>query len=475
MKKLFMIVLSLLTFLLPVASTGCFQPTEDSESPSSIESSEVESGEDSSSNVEEGEEAPFTVALQTMDGSSVEDLETQSISAIWTSVDGASVFQAPFNGAGEASSVEPDGEYQVTLSKIPSGYTYNPNIYEANNKNKKVVIELYPLREFTGSYGTDPYNPLKAETIGAYRFTFNDPSDEFYFQFAATYAGKISFESLLDVTANEILPYFAKGANAMYFGNPQKITGGGAENTYTKNFYWEHNLTDSQDLIFVMGVEAREDATFPVIVDLLIDKSEYEGEGFGYEVVKAPVDLAKAEEPKKKTSFVLLADSAGQWNGGMAFKEELVAFDEETGYYYRNKNYGKRDSNDNALAPAPDLNKKIYAVLTRDIPDYYVYTDPGGNVPNMGLSYRKEHLCSNSKKDYSEFINAYFEKVNSDGTYPVDAALKEYLYDYSVSRNLFHDMSGLGGFPEEHRYQSTGGARWMFVCGFYEYDIIIGG
>lgn len=467
MKKILTLVLSLFTFLMPIFSAGCFQSAEESSESQSASESDAVSSEESSS----GEETvgdSFSVTLHTTDGGSLNGIEESGIYAIWTSKEGASIYQAPFNEKGVATCEEPDGEYQVTLSELPDGYTYNPNIYEVDNKNKSVVIDLYPLREFTGSSnGKDPYNPFKAEDIGAYRFTFKNASEQYYFRFSASYSGKIIFESLLDVTANEISPYFGKGANSQYFGNPEKITGGGAESSYTKNFYWACNLSESQNLIFVMGVDAREDATFPVTIDLLISKEEYEGEGYGYEVVEPPVDLPQATNPLNGTRFVLLADVAGSWNGKKIFDEKMVVFDEETGYYYRNKNYGKN------LPAVADKNKRIYAVLTRDIPGYFVYVEPSGNIPNKGLSYREIQLFKNSKKNYTYFIKEYFGKVNSDGTYPVDAALKEYLNDYSVSHGLFHDLSGLGGFPEEHGYQATKGAEWLFVCGFYEYNIII--
>ena len=38
-----------------------------------------------------------------------------------------------------------DGDFQVYLDNLPSGYTYNPNIYHADNDNPTIEIELLKI------------------------------------------------------------------------------------------------------------------------------------------------------------------------------------------------------------------------------------------------------------------------------------------------------------------------------------------
>ena len=100
------------------------------------------------------DEEPFTVSLS-FSGAAFVPL--QPISAQWS--DGYSYHQAAFDEYGEARITGLDGDYQVTLTDLPAGYTYNPNIYRANNDNRHVTIELYQLGS-TRKNGTDLYEKI---------------------------------------------------------------------------------------------------------------------------------------------------------------------------------------------------------------------------------------------------------------------------------------------------------------------------
>ncbi len=476
MKKIITLLLSSILVIATLLS-GC---GVDYRAPNS--SFGVESGEDSSV-----EETPagdcYTVRLQTSDGSRWSSLA--GLYAVWTDKTGADMYKASFDKDGVAVCYEPDGEYYVTLSGLPTGYTYNPNAYEANNDAKETVVKLYPLRSLTGGDGGVSPDHFQIKQAGAYRFTFEKETDEFYFTFSGTSSGKISLQTLIDITTNELSPTLYECFGTHLPKVRKEITGGGASNTFTKNIYCEYNLTGSQEMLFKTGVETAKEGLYPVTVDLLIEQNEYEGDYSNLTEMPKPVlDLPEAlkelyineagEEtwrakitPVGKT-FVSLANyTRGSFSANRNFDVSLIAFDEETGLYYFNKNYAKPDAE-----PTPDKKYPLYAVLKRDVPGLNT-TDLGG-VHNLGLSYKDSyHLCTNSRRDYTKFISAYMERCSTDGSYPVDKNLETYLNDVSITRNIFFDGHGtaeLGGnwgdFPSGSYYADSA-SRWLFACGIY--------
>ncbi len=464
MKKIITLLLSALLCLFPLIGTGCFAVEESSSSSDGV-------GGGIQTEVEVDEKS-FTAQLTTADGSPMYFLGQESLFAIWTEIGGSNVYQAPFDKNGLAVCNQADGEYLLTLSKTPAGYTYNPNGYRPNNDAKRATIELYPLRDFGEGTG-QLYSSYAATTTGAYRFTFENASQQFYFYLGPTFSGKFSLQSLLDVTQNEVLPKLYKGHNLMYDKYPTEIVGGGAENTYTKNFYYEENLTGSNELPFKIGVETRQDVEFPVVIDILISKTAYEGEGYGLTMVEKPNLLLpdnlregeangawKAKRPSG--TFVSIANSTRRpWVAAKTFNQKMVV--EYQGIYYMNKNYGKKQG-DKDVEAEPDLTKPLYAVLTRDIQNILWYVNPMGQHPDLGLRHYKP-LCPNSGKNYTDFIQAYYDRVNTDGSYPVDKGLQEFLADFSEAQRIFFD--GYGGLAESNGYKADSNSRWLFVCGYY--------
>ncbi len=458
MKKLVPLLLSILFSVLACFSAGCIVESRDPNASFGIGSGDSATS-DSSGAGEHENQKPFTVKLNTTDGKSVESYA--DIYAIWTAVGGVGVYQAPFDASGMATCYGPDGEYQVTLSSAPTGYTYNPNIYYADNNGNHKTIDLYPLRDFTGGDGSNAFeNAYKARTTGAYRFTFNRPADTFFFTFGASYSGEMSFQSLLDVTANEVSPIFYE--HFISTGSQrQEIKGGGAENSYTKNFYFTTKFTDSQGGLYRMAVETINANAFPVTVDILIQKDgEYTESGSNLEIVAIPENLEAALEPPTGSTFVFLPDTNGK-----VLDEEMVVYVKEEDCYYLNKTYNQVDEAGKPLEPVADRQKPIFAVLTRDIPGVIDTYDMSGNRLDVGLSHGEiRQTCYSSGKDYTQFIRAHFALTNSDGSYQVTARLKNYLYDYSESKQLFYDNQGF----LEPEYQTDSASRWLFACGYYE-------
>ncbi len=436
MKKRITLLLSLLLCLFVTFGVGC--------------SSYYQTGgggdlSNSTTDSSSGEEKPqgdaYSVTLKTTDGGSLPSLS--GVYAQWTEINGANVYRAPFDEEGVATSYKPDGEYQVTLSTTPTGYTYDPNIYFADNTANDEIIELYPLRGLSGGDGSNVYEQVyKINTTGAYRFTFESSSDAFFFTFGAAYSGKMTFRSLLDVTANEVLPVFYEWIWSVNKPGPA-VVGGAAENSYTKNFYHEVELSNSQSQSFKIGVETVNEKAFPISIDVLIQKEgEYTQSGISLQMVPPPTNLIDYSEEMPTGAFTVLADTNGK-----LLDESMVVYDETDDRYYL------KDSEGNA-----DKSKMLYAMLKKDVP---------GLTSGAGLSYAEvRHTSYETGKNYTQFINAHFMAANKDGSYPVTAALKEYLYDFSVKTPMFFDGKGSA---EGDGYQvATIHSQWLFACGYYE-------
>lgn len=251
---------------------------------------------------DETEEEPFTVSLS-FSGAAFVPL--QPISAQWS--DGYSYHQAAFDEYGEARITGLDGDYQVTLTGLPTGYTYNPNIYRANNDNRHVTIELYQLGS-TRKDGSNMYDKIIAlQSMGVYRATLTadgskvDPvqhervkkGEMIFFQFVPKQAGTYSIESWMDITANLVNPVIeVYYGTAMYKTYGYAVDGGGVEGNYTKNFRCEVNVDDEQiGMVFAFGIRVTSKIdVFPVTVDFSL---QYED---SYDVEYKPGAWMMADE-----------------------------------------------------------------------------------------------------------------------------------------------------------------------------------
>ncbi len=459
MKKIVTVLLSALFCAFSFLFTACAEEI----APNGSFGGSAGESTDSSQILPQGE--AFTVKLYTTDGGELPSL--LGIRAIWTSTEGGDIYQAEFDETGKATCYGPDGEYRITLSKTPSGYTYNPNIYFADNQTTDRTIDLYPLRSLTGGAGNRPPDHAQVRTTGAYRFTFDTPDSEIFFVFGAHYSGKMCFESLLDVTANEISPIFYKlNVNHIAYNENSKrteIIGGGASNTYTKNFKFEGELSDSQDMLFIIGVDTVNPNAFPVSIDVLIQKTgEYTDTDSIYEDPGLDIENIPVADLPSGT-FTSIADYNNQLTGAKSFDERMVV--EKDGKYYYNANYNQKDEFGVDLTPVADESKQLYVVLTRDVMGIFETYDRQGGHANKGITYFeiRQRL---GKYDYTAFIAAYEAKVNSDGSYPVNNDLKQYLVDFNNHKQMFYDGHGsvesMGtGYTA---YKESG---WLFVCGFY--------
>ena len=214
---------------------------------------------------------PFTVTLK-LDGEAFIPDADENVLVQWT--DGFSYHSAKMED-GVAAVTGLDGDYRVTLSGLPSGYAYNPNVYVATNDNRNTEIEIYEIITARGT-GADLYqNIIKLYYTGVYEAEIKRASQRLYYQFMHSESGTYTIESWVDVTQNSINPiadvYYG---HAQYKNFAYSIDDGGVSSTYTKNFVYSFDV-DSTNIgsIYAFGLKLTEiSGRYPAKVHIAIKK-----------------------------------------------------------------------------------------------------------------------------------------------------------------------------------------------------------
>ena len=248
-----------LILLLAVALTGCDEYNPAVNTPGNNRETDTESGgevvTDEDGNVDPN---PYTVTL-TVEGRPYTPSATNPITVRWSN--GFSLHTADVGEGGVARIGGLDGDYDVTLSSVPEGYAYNPNIHRATGDDRNIEIELYPLTEATGK-SNDLYHGIRMRYTGVYCTEITSADKEVYFEFIPTESGTYSVESWMDTEADNVNPsvnYY--GANSAFRSFQYRVDEGGAASAYTKNFKLdvqmaEENFSTGGSVVFVFGVKA---------------------------------------------------------------------------------------------------------------------------------------------------------------------------------------------------------------------------
>lgn len=372
------------------------------------------------------------------------------IQAQWTNLDTGEKHRAYFDEDGIASITGLDGDYQVTLDKLPDGYTYNPNIYRATNTAKEVAIMLYAITPTSGT-GADPFHQIiTIATTGAYRVTLQSPDQEIWFKVRPSGNGIYSIESLVDVTANKINPtlYRYYGSDAYVNPDPAEIIdGGGYESSFTKNFRWEFTLSTGEvgaPFLFVIRTTNNDPTAYPINIDFIYDRDGDFTGGMEPAVTVNPThDFSTWNwQSTPNGTFTYSAYRDGIEHN--LLDQTMVKLNPEDGFYYYY---------DEVTGEYGDM---LFAKITEpteivDLP----FTD----TTYMNIRYL-------NGKNYFNFIHqGYALHVNLDGCYPVTEELRQFLQDYATSQALFDDGNGLA---ELGGYNSDEDSMWMYACGFYK-------
>jgi hypothetical protein len=270
MKKIFV---STVLILLVVSMIGCgvYTPAINSPGESSTDVGGTNTAPDSTGD-DLPEENSYTVSLRYNGDPYVPQDE---IYAHWT--DGYSFYNAAFNEQGIAAVGDLDGNYTVTLSAIPDGLVYNPNIYVATATDRNVVIDLYDISKPEKGTGKSLYKCFEISDIGVFRAEVPKATSEIFYQFVPSEEGKYIVESWVDVTAGLINPkadLYNGTFASKYFD--RTLDDGGARKGYTKNFKYEIEVDKSMIgnvYTFAIHVETKATEFVPVFVDFAISRN----------------------------------------------------------------------------------------------------------------------------------------------------------------------------------------------------------
>ena len=202
---------------------------------------------------------------------------TTSMNVYWN--DGYNVHIAPVDNSGYAVIDGLDGDYNVTLSSVPSGYAYDPNAYVATNDNRNIIIDMYDLNMLRGS-GTGLYECYQINETGVYTITVQSEGDLSYIQFAPQTNGVYTVESWVNVVDDNVSPIcMAYLGSSQYKYGEYKVTDVGVCGSYTRNFIHTVKIADdnissggSQTFTFAVTAETKA-GVYPVNLTFAVKRN----------------------------------------------------------------------------------------------------------------------------------------------------------------------------------------------------------
>lgn len=451
MKKFLVIVLSLLIAIFCVGCGSLSMPDEPVDDPNQGVTKPGGNDKDDDSIV-------FKVTLIYNNGPfyPLEDMYAQ-----WTGDDG--VHNAKFNVFGIAEIKGLDGDYKVTLSNVPTGYTYDPNNHYVGNDNPELTLEILKLNTLNKSAydGSTQNNPIIVRELGTYRAKFSK-NQTIYFWYSPLAAGNYSVESWIDVVANEVNPHLNKyiSNSGGYVAFDRGVDGGGSYSSFSKNFRMEISISADQVVVpdptmgpmqgngwlFGIYIDVVNDFLFPYDVDFTIKfESEYIEADPVYELVEPKGPFATeewwAENPSgSKLQYVF--DDTNKIMTPSHFLGEIKLNPADGFYHFYN-------------AQTQEYGKVVYAMIAKDNP-FIAAEGMGFTFPAIPLRF--------AGKNYYEFIATYKDYCDGKGVHPLNEELKEFLQGYAISQFLFDDGEG---WAESLGYSSSEDNMWLFACCYY--------
>lgn len=141
-----------------------------------------------------------------------------------------------------------EGGYFVHVAEgtLPTGYTYNPNIYTTDVKNRNIEIKL--LRIETPKAGEGTIEAPYQVGVGTYVVKVDVATEYPYFVFTATEPGTYEIESLaVDKLATTIIePLYINFGTNLSNSEPEYVFSGGVG----KNFKTTFTITDQPNHYF---------------------------------------------------------------------------------------------------------------------------------------------------------------------------------------------------------------------------------
>ena len=385
-----------------------------------------------------------------------------------------------------------DGDFNVYLNNVPEGYSYNPNIYRADNDNPVVEIELYKLSRISKGSGTKLYDEYQMSSTGVYRTTISKSQQKVYYEYKPTKAGYYVLETMVNVFEDSVNPkvdiYQGTFAYKPQTPNQAGLDSGGysLKNGFVKNVKWVVKLTEEQvSNVYTFAIYAdSKTGVYPINVDF---KITYEGEYYVDDIVSKLINaeeihslvecanchktysnettstictscggnIVKSSKPTYNSSkymFVNTDGGIGNYYGGSSNGSGLLIgsgfkYNEETGFWHVYNN------------TTGEFGPVLCAKITQPCAYYE-------EALNMIESHGNKNLTvSNGTENYKVFVEQQYAGVcNADGVCFVTNEMKEFLQKFSVAQRLFFDGNG---FVESTGVYAAEEDQWLFACGYY--------
>lgn len=414
--------------------------------------------------------------------------------ARWTAVDGTSVFEAEFDNDGVATAKGLDGDYKVSIWNINNSYTYNPNIYTADNNHRDTKIELVRILATAYSTGSNIYtNIQRINREGVYRAVIDSDWNGVYaanadaryegivfFEYQPQKVGRYIVESWVDLTDNEVNPLLE-----YYISNPawknhlNTIDRGGESTTYTKNFKFDMTIEKSNELGNVWGFGIRAEnrsGEFPINIDFVV---QYQTNASRPDVTGKTVVSPKG--PYQDPSLVNAEAQKGDFVYN--YKDGLVAEGLCDGSRFRLGKDGFYHLYDATKYAATDgFGPVLFAKISKNCEVFYQDDNElaeeagnnGGVIPDAGFIKEAGYYCAENISvqrgdlNYRSFLVEYGKKCDSTyGLHAVNEELKQFLQDFADAYGYFAD--GRGEAERQANLYSTEENMWLFACGYFQY------
>ena len=443
---------------------------------------------------------------------------TTAVNVYWN--DGYNVHIAPVDESGFAVIDGLDGDYNVTLSSVPSGYAYDSNAYTATNDNRNIVIEMYDLNLLRGS-GSSIDDVYQISTTGVYTVTIDSEEDFSYIRFAPQINGVYTVESWVSVVEDEVSPIcLAYLGSAHYVYGEYKVTDVGICGSYTRNFVHTVNIADenisssgggSVTFTFAVGAETKS-GVYPVNLtfavkrnggfdlnreEKILMKPSHDWSAFDFDAFNelAGGEIVGAEMQYNNTdSYVFDQNNYKLWPVSEGGDGVYHLYDEKTGEYgpilvayisapirfFPGDQDGNKasfvtieDAGNNALVIQSKYNYRLFIKGFAMLADAGYYCTSNclchldGSTPAclVGCTECSENCEQVTAEEMA--IKGYADYVNADGVAPVTEELKEFLQRY-VSNSQYFFADGEGVIENEYLIDAYEDSQWLFACGYYK-------
>lgn len=388
-----------------------------------------------------------------------------------------------------------DGDFNVYLVNAPEGYSYNPNIYAADNDNPVVEIELFKLARISKGQGTALYKEYQMSTTGVYRATIKKALQKVYYEFNPSKAGYYVLETMVNIYEDSVNPkvdiYQGTFAYKPTVPSQSGLDTGGAslKGGFTKNVKWVVKLSEEQlGNVYTFAIYAdSKSGVYPINVDFSVS---YEGEHFidnivsktmvaeqihEYDICNAchmPVFDYEGLTNCPHCDKPLVVGTAINTPDFSATKYTFVNSDGGVGSYYNSTTNGtgllvgtgfKYNEETGFWHVYDNINQTFGPILCAKITKPCAYYDESLNL--IESHGNKNLTVSKGTENYKIFIEQSYAAIcNSDGVCFVTMEMKEFLQKFSISQRLFFDGNG---FVESTGVYAAEENQWLFACGYY--------